>query len=114
MTRLLRFRDLKERQIVQSWPQLRRMVREYGFPPGMLLGPNTRAWSEQVVEDWLADRPTAPKPDPRRGDGAATAGNSADEIGREKDVRSQPTVRPSASGHDPPKGASRKSPSRRH
>lgn len=69
MTRLLRFRDLKERQIVLSWPQLRRMVRDYGFPAGLLLGPNTRAWPEEEVEQWLACRPTAPKPDPRKGKG---------------------------------------------
>lgn len=67
MTRLLRFRDLKERQIVQSWPQLRRMVQRYGFPPGLLLGPNTRAWREDEVEHWLVARPTAAKPDPRKG-----------------------------------------------
>lgn len=66
MSRLLRFHDLKERKIVTNWPQLRRMVRDYGFPPGMLLGPNTRAWSEDEIEQWVASRPTAPKPDPRK------------------------------------------------
>jgi len=66
MTRLLRFPDLKERQIVSSWPQLRRMVRDYGFPAGILLGPNSRAWREEDIEEWLASRPTAPKPDPHK------------------------------------------------
>lgn len=69
MTRLLRFADLKERQIAKSWPQLRRMVQNYGFPAGLLLGPNTRAWREDEIEDWLESRPTDPKPDPRQGMG---------------------------------------------
>ncbi|WOS61382.1 helix-turn-helix transcriptional regulator [Sinorhizobium fredii] len=69
MTRLLRFADLKKRQIVTSWPQLRRMVERYGFPSGILLGPNTRAWREEEIEDWLARRPTESKPDPRSGTG---------------------------------------------
>ncbi|WP_158665354.1 helix-turn-helix transcriptional regulator [Sinorhizobium fredii] len=80
MTRLLRFVHLKERQIVQNWPQLRRMVERYGFPPGLLLGPNTRAWREDEVEQWLASRPTAPKPEPRK----STAHKSAIEIAVER------------------------------
>lgn len=66
MTRLLRFADLKERQIVSNWPQLRRMICDYDFPAGMLLGPNSRAWREDEIEQWLASRPSAPKPDPRQ------------------------------------------------
>ncbi|MGR9158574.1 helix-turn-helix transcriptional regulator [Rhizobium leguminosarum] len=66
MSQLLRFKDLQVRQIVRSWPQLRRMICDYDFPSGMLLGPNTRAWREEDIEEWLASRPTAPKPDPRQ------------------------------------------------
>jgi predicted DNA-binding transcriptional regulator AlpA len=58
----IRFRDLKERQIVNSWPQLGRMIRDEAFPRGKMLGPNTRAWSEQEIADWLASRPEGKQP----------------------------------------------------
>ena len=66
MIRLLRFRDLQERGIIPNWPTLKARVRDHGFPPGRKLGPNTRAWTEQEVDDWLASRPSAKKPVPRR------------------------------------------------
>ena len=46
MTVLLRFADLKARGIVSNWVTLERWKRLYGFPPGRLIGPNTRAWEE--------------------------------------------------------------------
>jgi predicted DNA-binding transcriptional regulator AlpA len=55
--RLLRFRDLKARGIVGNHPTLKRWVERQGFPPGRMLGPNTRAWLESEVEAWLASRP---------------------------------------------------------
>jgi len=64
MIRLLRFRDLKERGIVNSWPMLRRCIERDGFPPGRMLGPNTRAWSEVEIDAWLKHRPIA-GPSPR-------------------------------------------------
>jgi hypothetical protein len=66
MSNWLRFRDLKDRGIINSWPMLRRRIERDGFPPGRMLGPNTRAWSEKEIERWLASRPTAKKPTPRR------------------------------------------------
>jgi hypothetical protein len=70
MTNKLRFRDLQNRQIVDSWAQLRNLIEKYGFPPGHMLGPNTRAWDEEdEIEPWLQSRPTA-GPEPR---GAAKA-----------------------------------------
>ena len=27
-------------------------------PPGIMLGPNTRAWRRSWIEEWLANRPT--------------------------------------------------------
>ena len=59
MTKLLRFSDLKERGIVTNWVTLQRWVRECDFPPGRMLGANSRAWTEQEVEDWIASRPSA-------------------------------------------------------
>jgi predicted DNA-binding transcriptional regulator AlpA len=64
--RQLRYRDLKERGIVNSWPQLKDRIKRDGFPPGRLLGPNFRAFDEGEVEVWLASRPSDPKPPPRR------------------------------------------------
>jgi predicted DNA-binding transcriptional regulator AlpA len=57
---LLRFRDLKERGIVSNHVTLTRWIEREGFPPGLLLGPNTRAWREAEVEAWLASRSTGP------------------------------------------------------
>ncbi len=57
MTVLLRFRDLKERGIVNSWPQLRRLIDLHGFPRGRLLSPNTRAWTGAEIDAWIASRP---------------------------------------------------------
>jgi predicted DNA-binding transcriptional regulator AlpA len=54
--RLLRFADLKERGIVNNWPTLRRWIQYQGFPPGIVLGPNTRAWTESEIDAWLANR----------------------------------------------------------
>jgi hypothetical protein len=64
--KFLRFADLRDRGIINSWPMLRRRIERDGFPAGRMLGPNTRAWSEEEVERWLASRPTAKKPVPRR------------------------------------------------
>jgi hypothetical protein len=67
----VRFHDLREQGIVNNWPQLRNLIRKYGFPAGHMLSPNCRVWDqEDEVEPWLASRPTA-GPAPR---GAAKAG----------------------------------------
>ena len=59
MIRLLRFRDLKESGIVASWPQLKRLQEGQGFPPGRMLSPNVRVWSQAEIDAWLASRPIA-------------------------------------------------------
>jgi Prophage CP4-57 regulatory protein (AlpA) len=61
----VRFRDLVDANIVRNWPTLLRLIDEEGFPPGAMLGRNTRAWALDEVEAWLAD-PTARKAVPRR------------------------------------------------
>jgi hypothetical protein len=58
----LRFRDLKARGVVDSWQCLNNWIDHEGFPPGKLLGPNVRAWSEADVVAWLESRPTDRKP----------------------------------------------------
>ena len=65
MTRYIRFPDLVDRGIVRNWQTLQRQIKNLGFPPGQLIGANTRAWDEAAVEAWLARRPTGPKPVPR-------------------------------------------------
>jgi predicted DNA-binding transcriptional regulator AlpA len=58
----LRFPDLKARGIVQSRMTLKRLIDDQGFPPGVLLTPNARAWTEAEVNEWLGSRPVARKP----------------------------------------------------
>ncbi len=57
--RLLRFADLKARGIVNNRVTLSHWIEGQGFPPGFLLGPNSRAWTEESVEAWLSGRPVA-------------------------------------------------------
>jgi predicted DNA-binding transcriptional regulator AlpA len=59
MIRLLRFRDLQARGIINSWPMLRRRIEFDGFPRGFMAGPNTRRWREDEVEAWIESRPVA-------------------------------------------------------
>jgi len=59
MIRLLRFKDLRARGIVNNWPMLKRRVERDGFPVGRMVGPNQRAWTEGEVDAWIKSRPTA-------------------------------------------------------
>jgi predicted DNA-binding transcriptional regulator AlpA len=56
-SKLLRFRDLQKIGIVTNWPQLKQLVQKQGFPPGRLLGVNSRAWPQEEVEAWWCSRP---------------------------------------------------------
>jgi hypothetical protein len=55
----VRFRDLKRAGVVQNWTQLRRLIREQGFPCGRYAGANTRLWDAAEIEGWLDSRPFA-------------------------------------------------------
>jgi hypothetical protein len=57
MTRLYRFADLQERRIVNSWPQLKRLQTLHDFPLGRMLSPNTRVWTEDEIDAYIASRP---------------------------------------------------------
>ena len=57
MLRILRFPDLKDAGIVDNRATLYRWIKLYGFPKGVLLGPNTRAWSQDEIDAWLRSRP---------------------------------------------------------
>ena len=56
--RFLRFKDLQERRIVNSPQTLRHFQIHEGFPLGKLLGPNTRVWTVDEINGWLATRLT--------------------------------------------------------
>ena len=57
-SRFLRFSDLQAMGIVNCWPTLSRWIARQGFPPGKYLGPNTRVWTVEEVEAWIASRPS--------------------------------------------------------
>jgi hypothetical protein len=58
MIHLLRFKDLQSRGIINNWPMLKRRIERDGFPPGILIGQNQRAWIENEVVAWINSRPT--------------------------------------------------------
>ena len=62
----VRYRDLVAARIVKNWPFLLRLIDVEGFPPGIMIGRNTRAWPVNDIESWLASRPAARKVVPRR------------------------------------------------
>jgi predicted DNA-binding transcriptional regulator AlpA len=58
MKTLLRFHDLKQRNIARSWAAVARLIKFSDFPPGRLLSPSVRVWSEDEIDAWFASRPT--------------------------------------------------------
>jgi hypothetical protein len=77
----LRFKDLQARDIVRNHVTLKRWIEREGFPPGRMLGPNSRVWREDEIEAWLASRPTE---NPTRKDLAKRAG--ADALARREEA----------------------------
>jgi predicted DNA-binding transcriptional regulator AlpA len=63
--KLLRFPDLVAIGLFNSRMTLKRAIDSQGFPEGVLLTPNCRAWREDEIEAWVAARPTARKPEAR-------------------------------------------------
>jgi hypothetical protein len=59
MPKLLRLKDLKADGVVNSWPQLKTLVEQFGFPPGRYLSAQCRVWTEDEVAKWVASRPLA-------------------------------------------------------
>jgi hypothetical protein len=57
----VRFRDIREANIAQNWPALLRLIKDEGFPEGVWLGRNTRAWPLPAILKWLEGRPSALK-----------------------------------------------------
>ena len=65
MRKLLRFRDLVALGVVCTRPTLQSWIKHRGFPPGRMVGANTRVWAESDVQAWLDQQPTGKKPVPR-------------------------------------------------
>jgi predicted DNA-binding transcriptional regulator AlpA len=64
--KFLRFKDLKQRNIVRNWTTLTRLMREQDFPAGARVGAQARAWDEAEVEAWLESRRIASPVEPPR------------------------------------------------
>jgi predicted DNA-binding transcriptional regulator AlpA len=62
----VRFRDISAAGIARNWPTLTRLIEEEGFPRGVMLSPNIRAWPLDEIKQWLATRPVERKPVPTR------------------------------------------------
>jgi hypothetical protein len=73
----VRYEDLVAAGIVGNRVTLARLIDKDGFPPGFMLGRNTRAWVLDDVERWIASRPTARKEIPPSVIEAAVAGRAA-------------------------------------
>jgi predicted DNA-binding transcriptional regulator AlpA len=57
LPRYVRARELIDAGIVGSYTALDRLIRNHGFPSGILLSPNVRAWPVDAVQHWLTTRP---------------------------------------------------------
>jgi predicted DNA-binding transcriptional regulator AlpA len=70
----IRYDDLEAAGIAKNWPTLTRLIEEEGFPRGVMLSPNIRAWRLDEIKAWLATRPVERKSVPTRwgGDRRAT------------------------------------------
>jgi CP4-57 regulatory protein AlpA len=53
---LLGYDDLVKQGIVNNRSTLARWERDYGFPPGIRLGPHTRRWTPTEIIQWLETR----------------------------------------------------------
>jgi predicted DNA-binding transcriptional regulator AlpA len=62
MTKLNRFKDLKSKGFADSWAQLKRMIELYGFPPGRMITPNVRAWTDEELDAYVASQLSGRRP----------------------------------------------------
>jgi len=61
----LRFKDLQQRGLFRNRVTFGKWVRDYGFPPGVIVG-NTRLFREAEVAEFLMRSQIAPRADRRR------------------------------------------------
>lgn len=65
MRTYLRYSDLKNRGLVKNRTQLQNMIHDYNFPPGRLLSPNVRVWTDEELDNYVDNCPVEAKPVPR-------------------------------------------------
>jgi len=63
--KLLGFKDFNDMGLFNSPMTMKRAIDNQGFPPGRLVTPNARRWTEDEVTAWIANRPTARKTETR-------------------------------------------------
>jgi predicted DNA-binding transcriptional regulator AlpA len=85
-TKLLRFRDLQARGIVKTWPTLKERIKR-GFPPGRMIGPNSRAWTEDEIDEYIRACPV---------EGPAPRGAAKARRGRPRKAAQQPPPKAAA------------------
>ena len=61
MDKFLRYDDLVAMGLVNNRNTLKNWIRNYGFPPGKLVGPNSRRWCQSEVEAFIKTKLSAPK-----------------------------------------------------
>jgi predicted DNA-binding transcriptional regulator AlpA len=61
LVKFLRYPDLVARGVVRSRMTLHRLIKTQGFPPGVLISPNARAWDEAEIDLWVKNRPNSKK-----------------------------------------------------
>jgi len=98
MERRLRFADLQAANIVKNRVTLKNWIEQLGFPPGQLTGPNTRTWGESEIQQWVDNRPTAPKPTPVRKSSAVAV--RAKRMHMKAEMVPRPA--PASTGSEPP------------
>jgi len=55
--KFLRYADLVKIGDINNRATLSRWIATEGFPAGIMLGPNSRAWPKESVTAWLLNRP---------------------------------------------------------
>jgi predicted DNA-binding transcriptional regulator AlpA len=61
-TKLVRFKDLKDRQIADSRQRLKDLIEHHDFPRGKLITPNCRTWTEEEIDAWYKSREVEKQP----------------------------------------------------
>jgi predicted DNA-binding transcriptional regulator AlpA len=85
--KLIRYNDLVAKGIVNSRMTLKRLIDLQGFPAGVLITPNARAWNEAEVDAWTAVRPSARKSSTRKSERHSGARLSARFVTYQKRVK---------------------------
>jgi len=86
--KFLRLKNLEELGIAKTHQAVRHMQIHCGFPLGRLLGPGTRVWTEDEINEWLASRPVEVSEQARRHTGHRRGSRRKWGMAEAKQVRS--------------------------